>query len=219
MKLVASNLNDQAYHSLKNSIINKEIPPGTRLVDTQLAEQFGISRTPIRDAVRKLAEDGLVVKQKNSYTVFCPSEKDIRDIFDLRLIFDLAAAKKLIYDVLPGNGEAMEQIRQSFEQIIMQEAAPEEPHFVLNDESFHQTLIRLTGNSRMLELYSELSTQTRAFRRITSNDPDRVRRATEYHEKIFEGFMALDFTATTDAIRNHVDFSLKDALKDFSASD
>ena len=58
MILKIDTLNQQAYDILKEKILNKELLPGTRLVDSQLAEDFGISRTPLRDAIRKLAEEG-----------------------------------------------------------------------------------------------------------------------------------------------------------------
>ena len=64
MKLSIENLNTKAYEEIKSLIISKKLEPGARLVDSQLAEQYGISRTPIRDAIRKLTEDGLVVKSK-----------------------------------------------------------------------------------------------------------------------------------------------------------
>lgn len=209
MKLVADNLNEQAYRALKASIINKELAPGERLIDTQLAEYFGISRTPIRDAIRKLTEEGLVVtSDKKGYFVFSPSHNDILEIFELREQFDLAAVRKLITQILPSNPEAMEQIRISFEGL-------DSPSFVQDDESFHETLIRLTGNSRMLVLYKDLSTQTRAFRRLTSNDPDRIRKAKEYHRRIYEGLMHLDLPATEEAVCCHVAYSREDALKDF----
>ena len=212
MKLVSTNLNDQAYQALKDSILRKELAPGERLIDTQLAEHFGISRTPIRDAIRKLSEEGLVVSsEKKGFFVFRPSAQDIAEIFELRQIFDLAAARKLILEILPNDPAAVAQIRESFESI-----STRDPSFVKDDESFHETLIRLTGNGKMLTLYGDLETQTRAFRRITSNDPERMRRAKDYHRKIYEGLMHLDLAATEEAIRLHVSYSREDALKDFS---
>lgn len=213
MKLMTSNLNEQAYLALKQGIVTKELSPGTRLVDTQLAEQYGISRTPIRDAIRKLVEEGLVVSNgSRGYSVFCPSEIDISEIFELRLIMDLAAAKKLIEEVLPMNPDAITEIQKSFEA----EESSATSTFVEGDEGFHETIIRLAGNNRMLAFYIDLGAQTRAFRRNTSNDPKRIEIARQSHQRIFDGIRALDLEATEKAIRYHVSMSKADALSDFS---
>ena len=213
MKLVTSNLNEQAYIALKQSIVNRELPPGTRLVDSQLAEQYGISRTPIRDAIRKLVEEGLVVSNgARGYSVFCPSEKDISEIFELRLIMDLAAAKKVIEEVLPENPDAINEIQNSFKTDENSSISA----FVEGDEGFHETIIRLAGNNRMLAFYIDLGAQTRAFRRNTSNDPKRIEVARQSHQRIFDGIRAMDLEKTEKAIRYHVSMSKADALSDFS---
>lgn len=213
MKLMTSNLNEQAYMALKEGIVNKELPPGTRLVDSQLAEQYGISRTPIRDAIRKLVEEGLVVSNgTRGYSVFCPSERDISEIFELRLIMDLAAAKKVIEEVLPKNPDAILEIQKSFEA----EEKAATATFVQGDEGFHETIIRLANNNRMLAFYIDLGAQTRAFRRNTSNDPRRIEIARESHQRIFDGIRAMDLDETEKAIRYHVSMSKADALSDFS---
>lgn len=215
MKLSSVNLNDQAYQALKNSIMNKELLPGTRLVDSQLAAQFGISRTPLRDAIRKLTEEGLVVKHsQKGYSVFCPSFKDINEIFELREILDIAACTKLIQEVLPHNPEAMEEIRRSYEGIL-ETAAASPNDFVKNDEDLHDTIIRLTDNSRIISLYSDLKDQTRIFRHMTAPNHLRVELARQYHSRIYQGLTELDLEKTIDAIRTHVLYSKNDALSDF----
>lgn len=215
MKLSFINLNDQAYQALKKSIINRELPPGTRLVDSQLAVQFGISRTPIRDAIRKLTEEGLVVKNsQKGYSVFCPSFNDINEIFELREILDIAACRKLICEILPNNTEAMEEIRRSYEGIL-DTAADSSNDFVKDDEDLHDTIIRLCGNSRIISLYSDLRDQTRIFRRMTAPNQLRVELARQYHSRIYQGLTELDLEKTIDAIKTHVLYSKNDALSDF----
>ena len=212
MKLVSTNLNDQAYLALKESILRKELLPGTRLVDSQLAEQFGISRTPIRDAIRKLAEEGLVVKTgQKGYSVFNPSARDVNEIFELREILDIAAAQKLIREVLPNDPQAMEQIRRSHEGILHPSA-----NFVKDDEDLHDTIIRLCGNARICALYSDLRNQTRIFRHSTATNLARVHQAQQYHSQIYQGLMELDLEKTVRAIRTHIAYSKADALADFT---
>lgn len=213
MVLKVDTLNDQAYSILKDKILKKEIPSGTRLVDSQLAEEFGISRTPLRDAIRKLAEDGLVVSspKKKGYYVYQPSAKDIEEIFELRLMFDVMAATKLINEIIPKHPEALDELKKSYQAV--QESGPES--FAATDEDFHDTVVRLCDNSRMLTMYKELRSQTRAFRSETASNKVRLKKAGNYHERIFNGICAGDLQMTLDALRQHVEFSKEDALADY----
>lgn len=216
MILKVDMLNQQAYDILKEKILKKELLPGTRLVDSQLAEDFGISRTPLRDAIRKLSEEGLVVNNptKKGYYVYQPSAKDINEIFDLRLILDMAAARKLIQEVLPKDPEALSTLEE-----VYQAECEDEASFVQKDEDFHDAVIRLCGNDRMSAIYSDLRSQTRAFRSVTSRNVERMTKAHNYHKKIFEGFQRLDLDATLDAIQKHVEYSRADALLDYPSTE
>ena len=216
MILKVDMLNQQAYDILKEKIIKKELLPGTRLVDSQLAEDFGISRTPLRDAIRKLAEEGFVVNHpmKKGYYVYQPSAKDINEIFEMRLILDLAAATKLIREILPRDPQRLRILEEVYQAECSDEAA-----FVQKDEDFHDAVIRMCENDLMLAINSDLRSQTRAFRSVTSRDTKRMEKAHNYHQKIFQGFQTLDLEATLDAIRKHVEYSRADALLDYPSEE
>ncbi len=212
MLIKVNALNQQAYTILKNKILKKEISPGTRLIDSQLAKEFGISRTPLRDAIRKLVEDGLVMPGKNGkgYYVYKPSAKDINEIFEMRLILDIAAATKLINVIIPEQPEIIDKIAQ-FDMV-----EHDLDSFVLSDEDFHNALITFCKNSRMTEIYADLQAQTRAFRSVTSQDQARVEKARTYHKKIIDGLCSGQLDETIDAIKEHVELSRIDALADYT---
>lgn len=212
MKLTYTTLNEQAYLTLKNSIIHRELPPGTRLIDSQLAEKYGISRTPMRDAIRKLVEEGLVVKNpQKGYSVYSPTVNDIAEIFELREILDIAVATKLICEIFPAHPEVMEKLQKDYKQICS-----ESEDFVKDDERLHEAIIRLAGNSRMTSLYTDLNTQTRAFRRSTAANSTRVKMANQMHDLIYQGLTELDLQKTIEAIKLHISYSKADAIEDFS---
>ncbi len=213
MVIKVNALNQQVYTILKNKILKKKILPGTRLIDSQLAEEFGISRTPLRDAIRKLVEDGLVMHGKNGkgYYVYKPSAKDINEIFEMRLILDIAAATKLINIVIPEQPDILDKITQ-----FDVNDSKFDDSFVLSDEDFHDALIKFCNNSRMTEIYADLQAQTRAFRSVTSRDQSRVDKARKYHKKIVDGFCSGQLDETIEAIKKHVELSRLDALSDYS---
>lgn len=218
MKLSVDNLNKQAYDVLKQSLLEKKYPAGMRLVDSKLAEDFGISRTPIRDALMKLSEEGLVFSNGRGFRVYSPTAKDIRELFELRLMFDLYAARKVIEEILPGDAEAEKRIDIAYrnEENIGLEVA--EDDFVKSDEDFHACIIALLGNDRLSDSYSDIRNQMRAFRSITAHSTERRRKAHQYHERIYQGLKHRDVQAVEEAIRVHTSLSMEDALRDIEES-
>lgn len=220
MTLEVNSLANQAYEIIKSKILNGEIPQGSRLVDSQLAERFGISRTPMRDAIRKLHEEGLVVNSgARGYFVFKPTVKDITEIFEIRLLIDIAAATKLIENVLPNDPEA----RKVFEEyyVFFEDENNSEHYkdnFVKSDEDFHGNMIRMMNNDRLYSMYCEIRNQTRVFRQITSGDDDRRSTAFRTHGKICKALLDLDLRSAVDLITKHIEYSKNSALCDFEDS-
>ena len=95
--LESVNLNDLAYEEIKKRIISREFAPGQRLVDSQLATIFQISRTPIRDAMRRLTKEGLLTNTSSrGFYVFAPTLKDIDEIFSISGMIETEAAARII---------------------------------------------------------------------------------------------------------------------------
>lgn len=215
IKLVADSLNSQAYDIIKSKIINEELPSGTRLVASKIADEFGISRTPLRDAIRKLTEEGLVVCSENKgYYVFKPTLKDIEEIFEIRQMIDIAAATKLVKEILPVDEKARARLLD-FRKSIENDVGSSK--FIKSDEDFHDLLVSLSGNKRLREMYASLRDQTFSFRQITAHDEKRIKRAVDCHRRIFMGIMELNLDMAIEAIIEHIDNSKHDAMKDFSS--
>ena len=213
-KLVVNNLTQQAYDLLRTKIITKEILPGTRLVDSTLAQQYGISRTPMRDAIRKLAEEGLVTPSSTKgYFVYKPTLKDIEEIFEIREMIDIAVTTKVITKILPQNPAALEKITQSYLKGLNTPACSTD--FIQSDEDFHASIISLSDNSRLIEYYSELRYQTKNFRLQTSKNTEKIQQANNYHEKIYEGIKTLNLDMALQAIHTHVEYSRLNAIRNF----
>lgn len=213
-KLQVESLTDQVYDILKQKILSKQYPPGMRLIDSQLAEEFGISRTPLRDAIQKLYEDGLVTSNSGrGYCVFQPTEKDVNEIFEIRKMIDIAAATKLIREVLPTDKKAYSAIEEFYYQ-FGREVEPE--GFIKADEDFHDKIVLLTGNTRTYKFYREIRNQTRTFRQKTSSDKSRIAKACNHHERICKGLLDLDLDATIIALIDHIELSRQDAIKDLA---
>lgn len=209
------NLNEIAYRVIKEAILKKKLEPGSRLVDSQLAEQFGISRTPVRDAIRLLLLEGLVENRGDKgYYVFRASETDINEIFDMRLMIDKYVINKIITEYLANNydhyikkiDEIIDSVRVGSEYV--------ETEFIKYDEQFHSALISMTCNSRLIRIYEELTNQTRMFREFTAYNDSRVKAVVTEHKNIAKAIKACDLNCALEMVDTHIRTSREYAFAD-----
>lgn len=213
MKLKVESLNTKVYEVLKENILTKRFEPGMQLVEAKLSEMYGISRTPVREALFKLQKEGLVTKTGKSYHVCKFTKEDISEVYELRKMMDIYAAKKVIREIIDTMPEAEKIIDEAYNG---ERIETEGIDFISADESFHGCIVALTGNSRLIEDYSILRDQMRAFRTITSQKADRRGKAKDYHRKIYEALKNRDVDDVEAAIERHTQYSMEDALSDFT---
>ena len=212
MYLTVDNLNKKAYDAIKMDILERRVSAGTRLVDSKLAEKYGISRTPIRDALMRLTEEGLVENTGKGYYVYMPSADDIRELFELRLMMDLYSARVIIEQRLLLNPDNRRRIDLSCD---CPDGKIQDNSFVAADERFHGEMMALTGNSRLMNYYNSIRNQMRAFRSVTARSEERMNQAKNDHMLIYQAIVLGDLAAAEEAIRKHTRQSMADALRDF----
>lgn len=213
MKLKVESLNTKVYNVLKENILTKEFEPGMQLIEAKISEMYGISRTPLREALFKLQKEGLVTKTGKSYHVCKFTKADISEVYELRKMMDIYAAKKVIREILDTMPEAERIIDEAYDGESIDTEGNE---FISADEGFHGCIVALTGNSRLIEDYSILRDQMRAFRAITSQKAERRGKAKDYHRKIYDAIKKRDVEAVEKAIELHTRYSMEDALTDFT---
>lgn len=206
------NLNKKAYDAIKMDILERRVSAGTRLVDSKLAEKYGISRTPIRDALMRLTEEGLVENTGKGYYVYMPSADDIRELFELRLMMDLYSARVIVEQRLLLNPDNRRRIDLSCD---CPDGKIQDNSFVAADERFHGEMMALTGNSRLINYYNSIRNQMRAFRSVTARSEERMNQAKNDHMLIYQAIVLGDLAAAEEAIRKHTRQSMADALRDF----
>lgn len=204
----------QAYEILLQYIFAHKLPAGTRLIDSQLAQELGISRTPVREAIRHLVEDGLVeVRNVRSYYVACPTEKNMHDIYELRQILDEAVVRKLVLTVLPHNPEAR-SVLSGLRQRTLEQADFSGATFCTEDEYFHDQITALVQNQVLTLCYSQLRFKTRIYRAFTSDSPSRVRRSYQGHLRLCDALLDLNLEEALAAVEEHVRMSIEYCLED-----
>jgi len=151
---------DQIYENLKNSIISCEIKPGDRLFEAELAKTFHASRTPVREAFRRLEQDHLVERlAQGGVRVPVINRETIEDLYNLRAVLETYALELACERVTPEQITTLKQIRaQAFELLKSSESARD---YVLKrllelNSSFHETIYEATGSKFLIKVISNL---------------------------------------------------------------
>lgn len=208
-----SMLNLQIYDILKKDILQQKLRPGMRLIDSQIAEKYGISRTPVRDALYMLINEGLVEsKGKRGYYVLQVCAEDIDELYDIRIMLETQVLRMILERNMPADREAciaqLEEIRSHTAEIMAV------GDWLGADEFFHDALVRLTGSRRMRGISEDIRNQTRVFRQLTSAFDARVKYAAELHERILDAMIAEDGVLAEQLLREHIESGRREALLD-----
>jgi DNA-binding GntR family transcriptional regulator len=199
-------LGEVAYEALRDAIKSSLFLPGERLMETELADEMGISRTPVREAMRRLETDGYVViiPRKGSY-VASISVKDIMDVFEIRTALEMMAARKAAERATE---DEIKMLRE-----MVRDVSPWETEDVLTtvdaDIHFHSLLYKASRNDRLVSLMGDLREQINRFRSTTLAAPHRAQYALDEHRAIVGAIAGRDPDGASDAARNHVEKALK----------
>ena len=177
----AVTLRRQVADALREAILSGELQPGEKLREVDLAERFGVSRNPVREAIGELEQQGLIISQPNrGKTVVSPTDEDLRQSYQVRACLELLALH-LIWDQV--TDDLLEQMRRL---VAMMQEATHDPslsavtrHGRLNvlDARFHGLLVEATGNHTLMRAWDMASPVAFGFIR----DLERERSQTENH--------------------------------------
>ena len=204
-------LRDVVFKTLRQAILKGELEPGERLMEIQLAERLGVSRTPIREAIRKLELEGLVLMiPRKGAEVAKISESNLRDVLEVRrsleeLAIDLACQRitaeeleslnkaEVDFKAAIGNGDAM-QIAQT-------------------DEQFHEIIYNSTKNQKLVQILNNLREQMYRYRLEYVKDEANYKRLIAEHRVIYEAIRDRDRQTGAEAIKNHIDNQEKAVIR------
>jgi DNA-binding GntR family transcriptional regulator len=198
-------LSDVVYDKLWAEIAGRRLLPGAKLSDVQLSRELGVSRTPVREALHKLARDGIVSSERRrgfSVTVFEPD--DVRELHEIRLVLESAAvvlaAPRLGVEDLAEARAALEEAAQA----VARDAPDARSHWLGVDREFHRLLARRTGNRRLEALIEEINSKIRVFQDYGSRIVSRLERATEEHREIIAALEAHSVEGAQEAMEDHI---------------
>ncbi len=202
-------LKDLVYLELKHKILTGEIVSQTRLMEIDLSEKMNVSRTPIREAIKRLADDGLVkVEPRRGAYVANISIKDMLDVFEVREDMEGFVAKLAAERISEEEKEELRRIASEYEAALSDTENKEE--IIEMDEKFHNYIVSCCGNETLSELVKYVQELSLRFRYLYYNDYSLYESTAEQHNRLMEAINA----GRAEEARHEADAHVK-ALKEF----
>jgi len=210
---VFPNLEDQVYKIIKDKIIWHEIKMGERIIDKKLAEELGVSRSMVRQALTILVKEELLIMiPRNGFYVKEMTRKEIEEIYNIRKILEAYATELAVPKITSGDIAALEEV---FRKAKGDLGKDEVKSFIEADTELHKLLINNCGNEHLKKMINE-NNDKYAFYRIA--DLSRIERAKESyfeHYKIFEAVKNKDIVLSIKLMGEHIENAKNIILTNF----
>jgi len=217
------NLGSDVYSVLWDRILSRDLHPGEKLSDLRLSEELGVSRTPVREALHRLVQDGVVNYLPNrGFFVSSFSGTDIAEIFDLRAVLEALALRTVASRLQPGDYAWARSELDRVEALIEAAATEDERHeaasaFLEVDQGFHHWLIEGSQNSRLISIVNGLWAQVAVFQRAGTHIPGWMEIALQQHKAIIDDLLAGEGGRAAAALEHHIlDMKVR-VIADFAA--
>jgi DNA-binding GntR family transcriptional regulator len=203
---IAVNLNERVYDELRLRILTRQEPSGAKLSLHALANELGVSRSPVHHALTRLVSDGLLtVRPRRGYYVSPVTALAVAEGYDVRLALELVAAERTIGRIDPGRLEHFAELLDATDAAISHE------EWDAANAAFHEFQIDLAGNALLSRFYRELSVNL-MMQVIRGGHVEGHANLVTEHRRIVESFAAGDLTSAQHAIREHIETGRRIAL-------
>lgn len=192
-------LKDQAYQTLRQKIVNQVLKPGTPLIETDLALELGMSRTPIREAIKLLVEEGLAISYSSRSTFVSQiNPQDVEDIYLVRIHLEKLALELSFADISQEEVGDLIRLYQSF----LLEDDIQVPYEV--DKKFHNLWTKHCHNKVLIKLIKQLNTQLERYRRFSLKVKKRSKKSIQESLNILYAIQNRDLEACKIALETHL---------------
>lgn len=198
----AASLSTRVFEQLEESILSGRIKPGESLIELKLSEQLGVSRTPVREAIRMLEQKGLVqIIPNKGAVVLGISEKDLEDIYTIRMYIEGLASRLAAANITE------EQIRELSEIVDLQEfysLKQSTSHIKDLDSRFHEMIYEYSNNRTLQHTLSDLHHMVVRYRQLSFAAEGRAEKAIEEHRQILQALARHDQDAAEKLTVQHI---------------
>lgn len=193
---------ERVFATLRENILSGRLEPGTQHSIYRMAEELGVSRTPVREAVLRLADAGLVTVERNrGVRVRGVSVQDVLDVFDLRLLLEIPATA---FAARAADDEQKATISRCLDAMRAAAEADEPQEFDAHDRSLHGAIHAVTGNARLADEVRSLRASIQSRGAVTLHRSRGMAEILEEHVPVVEAVLAGDVLAATALMRDHL---------------
>ena len=204
--MLTSSLVDQLYDIMKEKIVSLQLKLGEKIDVQELAEQFGVSQTPVRNALNRLSQNGLVnTRARVGYYVVNLSAEDITEIYDLRRMFEDYALEATIENI---KFDELRRLKQKMQR-IQGKIDEKTTEFEETDRELHLLIIKNSNNKRLQSLFSQIYD----FVRISISMGLEWKESLKEHIALVEALQEKDLARAKEILKKHIDNSRDNAIK------
>lgn len=199
-------LADQVFEHLETDILSGKYQKGENLTESKLSLELGVSRTPIREALRRLEQEHLIEESPKGMVVVGISDKDLADIFEIRAALEGKAAE------LAAQNYTDEQINIVREALEFQEfyLGKQDPDRIKSmDSRFHETIYKMSGSTIFYDVLMPLHKKILKYRKASVTDTSRAAASVAEHRAIYEALLARDGELASRLISEHLENAYK----------
>lgn len=203
-------LADQVFDHLENDILSGKYQRGEILTESKLSAELGVSRTPIREALRRLEQEHIIEESGKGSVVIGINEKDLEDIFMIRKSLECQVA------ALAAKNRTEEQLKQlrealEFQEFYLNKKDPDQ--IKLMDSRFHETLYKLSGSTAFYDTLVPLHKKIQKYRRASVANSSRAEASVAEHRKIYEAIKSQNTALAAKYASEHVENAYKHIMR------
>lgn len=197
---------EQVYDQLHAWIFDGTWSPGTRVDPNKVAAEFGVSKTPVQEAIQKLTAEGVLTVKPRSGTYVTEFDlEEMADLFQFRLALETGAAKAIIAGVTPQLLGALQKATAAMQDALATSEKDARPTFLKLDAEFHNAIMSASGNSVIAQYYGRVNTLSFSSRQRRRFDRADFEATLVDHAQILSALVARDVTAFRAASVRHVE--------------
>ena len=203
-RLVRVDLNEQAYGWLRERIVTRQFGPGERLGLQGLADELGVSRSPVHQALTRLVSDGLVTVSRRGYAVRPITTELVLDALDARLALEIFAARSAAAGLEPAKLDHLRDLLAATLAPVKNQHFTDKAAYLEANRAFHEAIVDLPGNAVISEMYRRLNVHQLVDRAILGLPSTDAGASTEEHTEIVEAIAAGDPVRAAAAVEANV---------------
>ncbi|MCY8413414.1 GntR family transcriptional regulator [Bacillus spizizenii] len=191
---------EQAYHAIKRMIFEGKLKPGEQIAEAKLANELGVSKGPLREAIRVLEKEGLMIVNPR-LMVYKPTIKDVEEIYFCRIALESSAAGEIANTA---SGEELKLIEDILKNTEVALKALDHSKVISLNEKFHELIVQLTHNNKLYKMISDLNNVIHFYRVLSYEGKTRAENILKQHQQVFHFIKEGDEEQASKAMAKHL---------------